>query len=246
MTIKLKAMIRMHHTLSPSQIHVAVDLLIMTVRHGKLALLLSRRPEEPCRGCWALPGKLLPLQESAEEAAGALLSEMLPIQEVYTEQLFTFTGVSRDPRGRVISIAYLVIVPWQRLEGWLSRPESGLKCFDVQHGFQTLRLMGPQDALVQENQLAFDHGQMILTGIRRLQGKIAYSELGFRFLNRMDSFSLRELQTVFEAVLDEELDKSNFRRSILSRYEADGRICQTDDMQKSGRGRPSALYRYQP
>lgn len=236
----------MHETLANGQIYVAVDLLIATVRDGKLALLLSRRPEEPCKGCWALPGRLLPLRESAENTAEALLAEMLPMQETYLEQLFTFTDVDRDPRGRVISIAYLVVAPWQRLESCLARPDVKLQCFTLWHGLDQMCLIAPDGSSLDDGQLAFDHAQIIHTGVRRLQGKITYSELGFRFLNRMDAFSLRELQTVFEAVLGEEMDKSNFRRSILSRYEAAGRIRQTEDIHKSGRGRPSALYCYEP
>jgi len=245
-TIKMKAMIRMHETLDSTQIHVAVDLLIMTVREGKLTLLLSRRPEPPYEGRWALPGHLLPIEESAETAAQALLAEMLPVEGAYREQLFTFTGVNRDPRGRVISIAYLVVVPWQRLERCLAAPDVKLQCFSVLSGGEPLQLTGADGSLLSEDQMAFDHGQIIRTGIRRLQGKIGYTEIGFHFLYRMDAFSLGELQTVFEAVLCEEMDKSNFRRSILARYEAAGRIRQTEDMQKKGRGRPATLYSYNP
>lgn len=234
----------MHETLTSSQIHVAVDLLIVTVRDGKLGLLLSRRPEAPYKGCWALPGHLLPLDESAETAAETLLAEMLPVENVYMEQLFTFTDVNRDPRGRVISIAYLVVIPWEQLEGCIASTDGKLQCFTPLSPSKSLCLTGPHDTALAEEELAFDHGQLILTGIRRLQGKIIYSDLGFRFLHRMDAFSLRELQTIFEAVLGEDLDKSNFRRSILSRYEITGRIRQTDVIQKSGRGRPAVLYRY--
>ena len=236
----------MPETLASSQIHVAVDLLIATVRGGKLGVLLSRRPEAPYQGCWALPGQLLPLEESAETAAESLLMEMLPMDRAYREQLFTFTDVNRDPRGRVISIAYLVAVPWQRLEGCLARPEAKLECFLAAHRGDTLCLTGPDGHPVEEDQLAFDHGRILRTGILRLRGKITYSELGFRFLNRMDAFSLGELQTVFEAILGEKQDKSNFRRNILARYEAGGRIRQTEDLHKKGRGRPAMLYCYHP
>ena len=236
----------MHETLTSNQIHAAVDLLIASVRDGRLELLLSRRPEAPYKGCWALPGRLMPPEESAEDTAAALLAEMLPVETVYTEQLFTFTGVNRDPRGRVISIAYLAAVPWPALESCLARPDVKLQCFTVGHGPEPLRLTGADGTSLEPDQLAFDHGELILTGVKRLQGKITYSELGFRFLQQPDAFSLGELQSIFEAILGEELDKSNFRRSILSRYETAGRIRQTESIQKSGRGRPSALYRYNP
>jgi len=226
----------MHEALVSGQIHVAVDLLITTVREGRLGLLLSRRTSAPFSGCWALPGRMVSLDESAYAAAEGLLAEMLPTEGAYMEQLFTFADVGRDPRGRVISIAYLVIVPWQRLENCLARPEVSLECFFLENG---------ADALMAEP-LAFDHAQIIQTGVRRLRGKIDYSDLGFRFLDSMEAFSLPELQTVFEAVLGQSLDNSNFRRSILSRYEAAGRIRHTEDIQKRGRGRPAVLYRYFP
>ena len=92
--------------------------------------------------------------------------------------------------------------------------------------------------------LAFDHGKIIETGIERLRGKIDYTEIGFGFLENRDAFSLSELQTVFEAVLGETLDSSNFRRAILGRYEKTGQLTQTDQAEKRGRGRPAALYRF--
>jgi len=244
-TIIEKAAIPVHETLKAEQLHVAVDLLIMTVREGRLGILLSRRTQAPCRDCWALPGRLMALEESAEATAEMLLAEMLPIGNVYMEQLFTFSAVNRDPRGRVISVAYLVIVPWERLERRLAQPEMKLQCFTVCPGLETLRLSS-SGAEVYGEQLAFDHGEMILTGVKRLRGKITYSELAFHFLHRPDAFSLPQLQTVFEAVLEETLDKSNFRRGILARYETTGRIRQTEDIQKQGRGRPAVLYQYNP
>ena len=90
--------------------------------------------------------------------------------------------------------------------------------------------------------LAFDHGRIIGTGVLRLQGKIDYTDVGFRFLNDTGAFPLSELQTVFEAVLGKELDKSNFRRFIRNRYEETGRIAPVERAEKQGRGRPAVLY----
>lgn len=222
----------MHQTLQKDQLHVAVDLLILTVRDGRLCVLLSQRTEEPGKGCWALPGKMMGLEESAEACAESLLEEMLPIRGAYREQLYTFSSVERDPRGRVISIAYLVVVLWPRLEPALEMPHVTLRCFGMDS--------------VAEEELAFDHAQMIRTALLRLRGKIGYTELSFQFLSQPDAFTLGQLQTVFEAVLGEKLDTSNFRRSILSRYETTGRIAQTESAVRQGRGRPAALYRYQP
>lgn len=223
----------MHQTLQNDRLHVAVDLLILTVRQGKLNVLLAKRMEEPCAGCRALPGRLMGLEESAESCAESLLREMLPVKEAYMEQLYTFSTVQRDPRGRVISVAYLVIVPWQQLEEVLHQPDVLLRSFEP-------------EAVCAEGGLAFDHEQIIQTGLQRLRGKIGYTELGFHFLNCPEAFSLGELQSIFEAVSGETLDTSNFRRSILGRYEAAGRIRQTEGAKKQGRGRPAVLYCYRP
>jgi len=231
----------MHDRLAPHQIHVAVDLLIATVYEGRLRLLLARRPQEPYRGCWALPVRLMTMEESAHTAARELLEEMLPVKNVYMEQLYTFTRANRDPRGRVISIAYLAAVPWPELKECLEQPDARLQPFTVSFEGEKVTL-----SALEEDQTAFDHWEIITTGIRRLQGKITYTELAFHFLERPQAFSLSEMQMIFEAVLGEKMDKSNFRRSILARYEAAGRIRQTEDIHKKGRSRPAALYRWQP
>ena len=90
--------------------------------------------------------------------------------------------------------------------------------------------------------LAFDHGRIIDTGVQRLRGKIDYTDVGFRFLNDLNAFSLSELQTVFEAVQGKKLDNSNFRRAIRNRYEENGRLVQTAREDKQKRGRPALLY----
>ena len=100
----------------------------------------------------------------------------------------------------------------------------------------------PGSLILTGGDLAFDHGKIIETGIRRLRGKIDYTEIGFRFLANMGAFSLSELQNVFEAVLGEKIDKSNFRRTIINRYEKTGKLKQTDLPVRRGQGRPAALY----
>ena len=111
----------MRNALAQDRLYVAVDLIILTVEAGRLKVMLSCRTAPPCEGRWALPGRFVGLDESAEEAAGKLLEEMLPGGGAFLEQLYTFTDVERDPRGRVISAAYLVIVPWRRMEETLKR-----------------------------------------------------------------------------------------------------------------------------
>lgn len=233
----------MHETLAQDQVFVAADILILTIRNGRLNLLLSKRINPPYQGCWAMPGCFIGQDESAESAAGRLVEEMLPIRDAFLEQLYTFTAVGRDPRGRVVSIAYLVIIPWQKLESVLAQGETMLRCFDISLEAENLRLIGEDGKRLDNGSLAFDHLQIIVTGVQRLRGKLDYTEIGFRFLNDPELFSLSELQTIFEAILGRPQDNSNFRRTILSRYEDTGRIEATDKMEKQRRGRPAALYR---
>ena len=233
----------MHTELSRDQLHVTVDLLILTIREGRLNLLLSRRVAPPYEGCWALPGRFIGLTESAETAAGKLLAEMLPVRDVFLEQLYTFTEVSRDPRGRVISTAYLVTVPWSRLEAVLAAGETSFRSFAVTLEGEALRLDDGAGTVLAGSDLAFDHGRIAATGVLRLRNKIDYTDIGFTLLENPRAFSLGELQGIFEAVTDTPLDASNFRRGILTRYEKTGRIRQTSLTGQGGRGRPAVLYR---
>ena len=232
----------MHSALPPDRLHVAVDLLILTVKDGRLNLLLSKRENPPFAGFWALPGRMIAIDESAENAANRLLKEMLPVPEPFIEQLYTFTQADRDPRGRVVSVAYLVIVPWGRLKAVLETEAAGFACFQAALDQDGLLLISDHATIPGSADLAFDHACMIQTGLQRLRNKIDYTDIGFSFLENREEFALGELQTVFEAVLDSKLDSSNFRRFILNRYEKTGRLEQTEQAEKRGRGRPAALY----
>ena len=231
----------MGEALARDRLYVTADILILTVQRGRFRVLLSRRSGPPYAGQWALPGKFLGVEESAEDAARALLKEMRMPEDAFLEQLYTFTEAGRDPRGRVISTAYLAILPDARVEEALSRSDAVMTAFDIALDGEGLLLAGA-DARLRSTDLAFDHGRIIETGVRRLRGKIDYTDIGFRFLNDLDAFSLGELLEVFQAVLDRSIDTSNFRRTILSRYEETGRIAHTDRAGRRGRGRPAALY----
>ena len=232
----------MHNSLDQNQLYVTVDMLILTVRDGKLNLLLSKRTDAPYAGRWALPGRFVGQDESAETTVRKLLEEMLPVKDAFLEQLYTFSEVNRDPRGRVISTAYLVIVPRNRLDPVMENTRTPFKRFEVTEDGGEIRLAGEDGTALIGSDLAFDHGRIIETGVIRLQGKIDYTDVGFRFLNDPDAFSLGELQTVFEAVLGKKLDGSNFRRFIRKRYEETGRMILTSREDKQKRGRPSSLY----
>ena len=234
----------MHEILQPDRVYVTVDILALTVRDGRLCLMLSRRKDPPYEGRLALPGRFIGQEEAAETAVRRLMEEMIPVADPFLEQLYTFTEVNRDPRGRVISAAYLVIIPPQKLEEALHAKNVIVRPYSISTGSAPLQLTGEDGLTIIGSDLAFDHGRMIETGVQRLQGKIDYTDIGFRFLNSAGSFSLSELQTIYEAVLGMTLDSSNFRRSILNRYERTGRLWQTAQEEKRGRGRPAVLYRF--
>ena len=234
----------MHEILKPDQVYVTVDILVLTVRDGKLCLMLSRRNNPPYEGRLALPGRFVGQEESAETAVRRLMEEMIPVPDPYLEQLYTFSEVSRDPRGRVISAAYLVIVKPQKLEEALKGDRIIMQPYRISTGASPLQLTGEDRTTFPGSDLAFDHGRIVETGVQRLQGKIDYTDIGFRFLGNAGSFSLGELQTVYEAVLGVTLDSSNFRRAILNRYEKTGRLWQTAQEERRGRGRPAVLYRF--
>ena len=233
----------MHAGLNPDQMHVAVDILMLTVRGGQIGMLLSQRNDPPYRQCWALPGALVGLDESAETAVDRLMREMLPLSGCYTEQLYTFSELSRDPRGRVISVAYLAIIPWILLEKLLAGGETSFRYFRIGGRGEALRMTADDGLTLSASDLAFDHGRITAMGLKRLKGKIDYTEVGFHFLDDLESFTLSGLQTVFEAVLGERLDSSNFRRTMIGRYEKTGRMEPTGRTVREGRGRPAVCYR---
>ena len=144
---------------------------------------------EPDRGKWTLPGGLVRVDESLDDAARRELEEKTGITKLYLEQLFTFGDIDRDPRERVITVAYYALVKLSahRAE-WF--------------GIDDLP------------QLAFDHAKIIATALTRLQGKVRYQPIGFELLPR--KFTLSQLQHLYETILDRALDKRNFRKKILS------------------------------
>lgn len=178
---------------------VAVDVLLFTIESGKLEVLLVRRGEEPFKGAWSLPGGFVKMSESIDQAAIRELSEESGISNIYLEQLYTFGDPRRDPRTRVISVTYLALATkteWQlRASGDVSEA-----CF-----FPITHLP----------KLAFDHKQIFEYGLKRLQGKLAYTSIALSLLP--DKFTLTELQNVYEIILDKSLDKRNFRKKMLSR-----------------------------
>jgi 8-oxo-dGTP diphosphatase len=202
---------------------VTVDVVIFTLRETCLQVLLIKRGEQPFKGSWALPGGFVRINESLEDAATRELAEETGISEAYLEQLYTYGDPDRDPRSRVITVAYFALIPPDKP----IRTEGGS---DVAQA-----AWFPVENLPY---LAFDHDQIVSYALRRLRYKLEYSAVGFELLP--EEFTLTELQTTYEIILGEKLDKRNFRRRIL-----EANVIEATDSMRTGDGRPARLYRYQ-
>lgn len=216
---------------------VTVDLVIFTLFAGELHLLLVERKHWPFAGSWAIPGGFVRMDESLEAAARRELQEKTGITDVYLEQLYTFGDTQRDPRTRVISIAYIAVVRADR-HHLVASPELA----DVR--------WQPVSRLPQP--LAFDHDQIVSYAVQRLESKFEYTTLAFELLP--PEFTLAELYEVYGQIFGGErrsgdatqsgewegLDKRNFYRKIT-----DSGILQDTGRFRKGSGRPAKLYTFQ-
>lgn len=176
----------------------AVDVVIFTVKNDKLKVLLLELSEEPFVGKWALPGGLVAPNENLEEAADRHLNEKAGANRIHIEQLYTFGDIDRDPKGRVISVSYLALVPPNSFKPkTLSRYES-IRWHDI-------------DALPE---LAYDHLNIVQLAKKRLKAKLSYTNIVYSLMPK--EFSLTELQEMYEVILEEKLDKRNFRKKVIS------------------------------
>ena len=200
---------------------VTVDITVFTVRNDQLNILLIKRALKPYQGEWALPGGFINLAESLEEAAERELVEETGVSGVYLEQLFTFGEPKRDPRERVITIAYFALIPADTVELKAATDAEGVGWFSV-------------DKLPD---LAFDHDEILDMALDRLKAKLEYSTIALQLMP--ETFTLTELQHVYELIAREAIDKRNFRKRILA-FDV---IEPTGKEKREGPHRPAKLYR---
>ena len=201
---------------------VTTDVVVFTVRNNRLAILLVKRANMPFAGSWALPGGFLDIDEDLDACAARELEEETGIAGLYLEQLYTFGATHRDPRERVISVTYYALVP----QDALTAPRAASDASDVD--------WFDFDALPP---LAFDHAAIVQMAHRRLVAKLDYSTIAFGFMPK--TFTLSELQCVYETLLNQPLDKRNFRKRIL----AQDLIEETGRQRRNGKHRPAREYR---
>ncbi|MFH0936912.1 MAG: NUDIX domain-containing protein [Candidatus Daviesbacteria bacterium] len=201
---------------------VTVDVLIFTVVENKLKIVLIKRGVEPFKNVWAIPGGFVKMEESLEEAASRELLQETGVKNVYLEQLYTFGEPKRDPRTRVITVAYYALVPSQNIKLYASTDASEAQWFSVE------KLPA----------LAFDHRQIFDYALNRLRSKIEYTNIVYSLLP--PKFRLSDLQKVYEIILGKKLDKRNFRKRMLSL----GLLKPSGEKEKSGAHRPAMLYEF--
>jgi len=185
-------------------------------------LLIERGAKgQPFFGAWALPGGFIKPEESLDSAAARELEEETGVKDAFLEQLYTFGAPERDPRGRVITVAYFALVNRTECKLKAGTDAARARWFDL-------------NALPE---LAFDHREILAKAHARLQGKVRYEPIGFNLLPR--AFTLAQLHALYEAILDRPIDLSNFRRSILRMN-----LLREAGEEKGVQHRPAKLFRF--
>lgn len=202
---------------------VTVDCVVFGLDNAqKLKVLLIKRGIKPYEKSWALPGGFVQLEESVDAAAVRELREETGIEQIFLEQLYTFGNVERDPRDRVITIAYYALINIE---------EYTLKA-------QTDTIDANWFAMNSLPVLAFDHEHILQVAKQRLKGKLRYQPIGFELLPT--KFTLTQLQRLYETVLEKKLDKRNFRHKISKML----LITDTQTMETGVSHRPAKLYQF--
>lgn len=201
---------------------LTVDCIIFGLdESSQLKVLLIQRGHEPFKSHWALPGGFVDENETLEAAALRELKEETGVSDVFIEQLFTFGTPGRDPRGRVVTVAYYALINLAEHKIGVDTDAQDVKWFPIH----------------ELPQLAFDHAEILHTAITRLRSKLRYQPVGFELLP--DKFTLTQLQQLYETILDKELNKRNFRTKILKMD-----ILKEEDILRGVAHRPAQLYSF--
>ena len=209
-----------YYNINP-QFYVSVDCIIFGFDKGSLKLLLLKRNFEPAKGSWSLMGGFVQDGESVDDAAKRVLAELTGLENVYMEQVGTFGEVDRDPGERVISVAYYALIDINEYDRNLVQQHNA--------HWAEINEIPP---------LVFDHPQMVKQARIMLQKKASSEPIGFNLLPSL--FTLFQLQSLYEAIYGEPLDKRNFRKRVADlNY-----IEKTDKIDKTGSKRGAALYKF--
>ena len=200
-----------------------VDNVIFGFDEGDLKVLLIKRLEEPFAGHWALPGYFVRSDEDLDSAAQRVLTQLTGLTDVFLEQAASYGTIGRHPYGRVITVSYYSLV---RTDRFAPRPD------------QDISEAAAWFPIKEIEPLAFDHDQILRDCLRKLRRDVRYRPIGFELLP--PKFTLTELQHLYEAIWETELEKRNFRKKILSM----NLLIDLDEMQEGVAHRPARLYRF--
>lgn len=223
-----------------------------------MSILLAKRDDYPYKDKWCLPGGFLnPSTETLEDCARRILKRETNLSNIYLEQLYTFDGIDRDPRMRIVSTAFVALVDKNKLKSHIEHAS----WFDVisieeKNNIVKITLTNKEEVInltvkkklrkgstdrydfisINNKDLAFDHDKVILAGLERIKNKINYTDIVFNMMP--EYFTLGELQQVYEVILNKKLLDPAFRRIIANKVE------KTDKIKKGEGHRPSYLFRY--
>lgn len=221
------------------------------------SILLIKRSDYPFKDKWCLPGGFIKMDETTEEAAKRILLKETNLKNIYLEQLYTFSDVNRDPRMRIISTSYMALIDKNRLNESLTSNASWFNVtYEENDKYMDIILNNGEEEInftikkilkeltsdrykyevIKNNSLAFDHAKVIGVGISRLKNKVEYTDIVFNMMPKY--FTLKELQLVYEVILNKKLLDPAFRRIIANK------VVKTLKVQTGGGHRPSALYCY--
>lgn len=203
-------------------IKLSVDAAVFGYEEGNISVLLIKRKYEPFKGQWAIAGGFVETDETLEEAVQRELQEETGVKINYLEQLYTFGNPERDPRGRVVSIAYFGLVRPNTFKIFASTDAADVKWFNIN----------------ELPELSFDHKEILEMAIKRLQGKITYEPIGFELLDKKFPFS--DLEKLYTTLLGREIDRRNFRKKIVGLNVLD----ELDEKVSKGSGRPANLFQF--
>ncbi|MHC0446670.1 NUDIX hydrolase [Flavobacterium sp. 3-218] len=204
-------------------IRVAVDAIVFGYQNSQLYVLLIQQKFGSAESYWALPGGLVKNDESLNDAVRRELKEETNVEVNYFEQLFTFgDDITRDPRNRVISVAYFALVDPSKLEIKADSDVDKVQWFQIN----------------EIPKLAFDHNLILKKAIERLKAKLSYEAIGFDLLPKEFLFS--ELENLYCTILEKEIERRNFRKKILSF----GIVEETENYSPIKTGRPAKLFRF--